>query len=433
MLTDWFGEEREHTRKRLQLTAAADWWAAHGEDPSGLLSGLRLEEAKQYGDLTALERRFVDASGDAISSKQRKVWWASLGVLSAAIVLLAFVGVQTWRLWNATTTVTAAEAAARKAQSDAAEAQRQKDEIDRKTLEARTQFDTVLAEVAKAVHGRDQAKEELEGLNAQLEKARQDLQVSEAATAKAQTVVEQRTVELRAATQQLGERPWLKIADGTLDLPRQWNVLEKYNDQIYTNAASVARVQIVSAQGGFFHTGFLVGPDVLATFWVTSLGAPSSAKVVAEFSPLPGASEPLKVPSASLLAFDERTNIAVFRLASAIGLDRRRPLKISDTGEMSPGRAIYALGFGGTRGLGATPGYIVSMTDKDGFFNHDCQTTAGTSGAPIVDLASGVVIGIHWGATGNTAGGGPGIKRGVSSAVLASFVGRALRPAPNRE
>lgn len=63
---EWLDEEREEKRKLLRLSAAAKQWAAHGEDPGGLLGGSLLDEGLSYLKQGALEsdldRKFVEAS-----------------------------------------------------------------------------------------------------------------------------------------------------------------------------------------------------------------------------------------------------------------------------------------------------------------------------------------------------------------------------------
>ena len=426
MLTDWLGEEREHQRKRLQLAAAADWWKAHGEDKSGLLSGLRLEEAKEYTDLSPLEARFVETSHRVKTADQRKFWWLSLGVFTAAMMLLAFAGFQTWQLRGASTRLSSASATLRAAQEATAQAKRETAEaeaarkkIESDTQKARTEFTAVLAEVAKAVDGKNKAQDELRLLDDRLTKARKELEASKAATVEAQTVAQQRTVELEVATQQLGDRPSLKLTSrGTLGVvPRQWSALEKYAGQIQASAASVARVQI----GEVKQTGFLIGRDMLATFWSQAAGAASEG--VAEFPAPAGGGEPVRVRISGRVSHDAKTNVAVYRLAKGPELDRLRPLQYNPSGPIYS-RAVYVLGFGATARYAAVqPGYIVSTPDPEGFFSHDCRTSAGNSGAPIIDLMTGAVVGVHWGAMGANSESGPGVKRGVSSAVIARLSG----------
>jgi hypothetical protein len=126
------------------------------------------------------------------------------------------------------------------------------------------------------------------------------------------------------------------------------------------------------------------------------------------------------------MAYHKKTSLAIYKLSPDSVLNTLRPIPVDTTPlEMAVGRPIYVLG----RGDGVhtiQPGYIVSAPDADGFFNHDCQTVPGNAGAPILDLATGRVIGVHWGASRPVKGGGPGIKRSVTTAVLDKYLGRAV-------
>ena len=61
-LVGWLEEERVNQRHRRRLTTMAEQWEALGHDPSALLRGLLLEEALAYGDLSAPETAFIEAS-----------------------------------------------------------------------------------------------------------------------------------------------------------------------------------------------------------------------------------------------------------------------------------------------------------------------------------------------------------------------------------
>jgi len=71
-LVSWLEEERENVRQRLRLTAAAEQWAALGNDPEVLLRGALLDQALRYEDLNALEAEFVRASQMAVEESRRR-------------------------------------------------------------------------------------------------------------------------------------------------------------------------------------------------------------------------------------------------------------------------------------------------------------------------------------------------------------------------
>jgi hypothetical protein len=70
-LVEWLEGEREQIRERLRLTEAAEQWAKLGREPGFLLSGALLEEAVRRPDLDELEREFVQASQEAVSTDQQ--------------------------------------------------------------------------------------------------------------------------------------------------------------------------------------------------------------------------------------------------------------------------------------------------------------------------------------------------------------------------
>jgi WD40 repeat protein/energy-coupling factor transporter ATP-binding protein EcfA2 len=69
-LMGWIEESRVAQRQRLRLATTAEQWQALGRPSGVLLSGLLLEEARQYEDLNDLETFFVNASEAAAHREQ---------------------------------------------------------------------------------------------------------------------------------------------------------------------------------------------------------------------------------------------------------------------------------------------------------------------------------------------------------------------------
>ena len=69
-LVGWVEESRVMQRQRLRLATTAEQWQALGRHSSVLLSGLLLEEARQYEDLNELETAFIAASEAAAYREQ---------------------------------------------------------------------------------------------------------------------------------------------------------------------------------------------------------------------------------------------------------------------------------------------------------------------------------------------------------------------------
>jgi WD40 repeat protein len=71
-LVEWLEDERVALRQRQRLSAAAEQWQRLGRDPAALLAGRLLEEARQYEDLSELEREFVQAGVAAEAAHARR-------------------------------------------------------------------------------------------------------------------------------------------------------------------------------------------------------------------------------------------------------------------------------------------------------------------------------------------------------------------------
>lgn len=69
-LIGWVEESRVAQRQRLRLATTAEQWQALGRPTSVLLTGLLLEEARQYEDLNELEKRFMAVSEAADQREQ---------------------------------------------------------------------------------------------------------------------------------------------------------------------------------------------------------------------------------------------------------------------------------------------------------------------------------------------------------------------------
>jgi WD40 repeat protein len=70
-LVAWIDEKRIERRQRIALTQASERWSRSGKPAAGLLTGWQLEEAKKQGDLSELEREFVEASAEQLEQLQR--------------------------------------------------------------------------------------------------------------------------------------------------------------------------------------------------------------------------------------------------------------------------------------------------------------------------------------------------------------------------
>jgi hypothetical protein len=129
----WVEEQREKDRARLRFTSAAQQWNDHKRDPGGLLGGTLLTEAKDYEDLSDLEKEFLEASlqneEDIEAEKKRQekrintarriqMWLASV-FLVVSLALFAWAFRQTRIAIAARSAASAANAEASAANADA--------------------------------------------------------------------------------------------------------------------------------------------------------------------------------------------------------------------------------------------------------------------------------------------------------------------------
>jgi len=109
-LEEWLETERDRLRERRRLTTTAELWQERGRDPSILLRGSQLEEAAKYDDLNDIETAFMKkslavkkAEDDAREAarlreeeeRKRTEKIAGSGVLAAGL-LLPLVGSVVW-------------------------------------------------------------------------------------------------------------------------------------------------------------------------------------------------------------------------------------------------------------------------------------------------------------------------------------------------
>ncbi|MFO0555408.1 MAG: caspase family protein [Polyangiaceae bacterium] len=162
-------------------------------------------------------------------------------------------------------------------------------------------------------------------------------------------------------------------------------------------AAASATVRVERASGELVGTGFLVGPNALAT-----------TDFIAELGPNVAVLNQLSLSIAEVVAAtnDER-HAALARLSAAVALPA--PLKIRwEPPEVGTriaviGHPIFTfaptlvtLAAFATQPSGAKmimPGVITGVEER--LLTYECWTMSGTAGGPIVDLATGEVIGIH--------------------------------------
>ncbi|MFC8916960.1 hypothetical protein ACFT5C_14430 [Streptomyces sp. NPDC057116] len=102
-LTAWIEDDRHRLRVLRRLTQAAVAWRDLGRDAGALYRGVRLAEAEECfagtgrdGDLTPLEREFLDA-GRATRTRERRRHRALVGSAVLLLVLALVVGTVAWQ------------------------------------------------------------------------------------------------------------------------------------------------------------------------------------------------------------------------------------------------------------------------------------------------------------------------------------------------
>ncbi len=89
-LIEWLDEERINLRQRLHLADTAQEWERRGCPRDMLLKGIVLDEARQYEDLSSVEKSLIHRS---IRAKKSKTLWR-VGFLSTAIIALSTLSIR---------------------------------------------------------------------------------------------------------------------------------------------------------------------------------------------------------------------------------------------------------------------------------------------------------------------------------------------------
>jgi V8-like Glu-specific endopeptidase len=230
-------------------------------------------------------------------------------------------------------------------------------------------------------------------------------------------------------------RPALFVVDGDFASPPEpWGpLLDQERDSIRRVFQSVGRIE-VSAGGGpasMSGTGFLVASDVVMT----------NRHVVESFSERGQGTwrfTPGLDPTIDYRGERDTTTPCAFRLEEVLGVHDSpgidlallrvsrqarhgaaapEPLMLAPQAPESPeGRDIYVVGYPAADAQGVTPpqvlqdifgatyevkrlqpGKLVQVDTARRIFTHDCSTLGGNSGSCVLDLKTGLVVGLHFG------------------------------------
>jgi hypothetical protein len=206
-------------------------------------------------------------------------------------------------------------------------------------------------------------------------------------------------------------RPAIDIVDGSFETPGEpWAHLGDPDIRPRVEAAirAVGRLESDSSDYPFLGTAFAVGPD-LALTWAGSSDEPP-ADLFVKFD------EGVRIPVVERIPLvDGNLGCQLLRLALPNGI---APLRLSTlpveafVGRAIVGRDIVVVGypasdrrtdpaamqrvFGGMLDVKRLlPGRVTGQ-DKNGALQHDSSTVGGCAGAPLVDVETGEVVGIHY-------------------------------------
>jgi formylglycine-generating enzyme required for sulfatase activity len=252
--------------------------------------------------------------------------------------------------------------------------------------------------------------------------------------------------------------PALRVENGSfVTPPPEWQVLERYRTTIESALRSLVILRVEPDENGLFYygNGFLVGNWVVVTHRsVVQFGSADPAggfkpglKMFAEFAadhPVwPDASSPSsesRVPL-TLAAYDAESEVVLLQPDWLASPPRRetRPLRAAKQASNQPvGRVVVVTGYA-QRDQRSDPavlsrimadvynvlrvhvGRITAIESPPLRVAHNCFTSTGTGGSPLIDLETGEVLAVHFAARYDP---GPyGLKQG-HAAPLWPLVGR---------
>jgi V8-like Glu-specific endopeptidase len=232
----------------------------------------------------------------------------------------------------------------------------------------------------------------------------------------------------------LSWEPVIGILDSGFEPPpTYWAPLEDHRKEIDVRIAACGQIACKLNDGTRkpFGTGFLVSEDLVLT---TS----HSIAAAAELSPsglniwFNTAIDPADLSAAraaAVLDIDEKARLALLRLEAPIKGVQPIPIASSDI-DIKRQTRIYVIGypyrsllsdaglvqhlFAGELGIKwLQPGMVLVAPKAQRSIDHDASTLGGNAGSPVIDLDSGLAIGVHWGGMDEA-----GYKRNRATALV---------------
>lgn len=230
-------------------------------------------------------------------------------------------------------------------------------------------------------------------------------------------------------------RPALFVQGGDfVSPPEPWGpLLDQERDSIRRVFQSVGRIEVSYGFGPpqLVGTGFLVAPDVVMTnrhvvenFCEQSEGTWRFMAALAPSVDYQGERERTSSASFELLEVvgvhgSPHVDLALLRVSRQAGHGQPAPgpLTVASVApESLAGRDIYVIGYPASDRQGLTPpqvlrdifgeeyevkrlqpGKLLGLEASEPSFTHDCSTLGGNSGSCVMDLKTGLVIGLHYG------------------------------------
>ncbi len=219
-------------------------------------------------------------------------------------------------------------------------------------------------------------------------------------------------------------RPAIRIEDGALaaPMPPGWEVLEAHREAIQRTCRSVGRIDLLGhPMYPWAGTGFLVAPDVVMTNrhvaeafthragndeWVFEPGVQASI----DSAEAPDHDPPIAARITGVIGMHATHDLALLAIQPTLEAE---PLGIAQRAPEDAGQFVYAVGypaqdyrndpavmqqiFGDVYGVKRVqPGRMGAFLPEEKLLRHDCSTLGGNSGSCLVDLETGLVIGLHF-------------------------------------
>ncbi len=217
-------------------------------------------------------------------------------------------------------------------------------------------------------------------------------------------------------------RPALLVQKGDFSQPPdQWRELLGKREGLRRAIAATGRIETPNNSFPWVGTGFLVAPDVLATAtyvgtvaakrqgdkWVVNRKIGARVNFLQEYGSKESAAFDLK----SVIGTDDKLGIMLFELS---GKGAPPPIPLCGGKEPKAGQAVCLVGYPAQDSrrpddflrsvLGnifevkrLCPGRVMRV-DGPSVIEHDCSSSGGMGGAPLVDVETGSVLALHYAA-----------------------------------